>query len=263
MARADPVETFHLSFLKSILRVKKSTPNCFVYGELGQYPLALERKIKVIKFWIKIVSQDLECNSLVFKIYQEQLRLCNLNPNLVTWASLVRDMLNKYGLGNYWVAQNVGDKKVFLEFFKRRMYDVFLQEWNASVSATSEARLFKHIKIDFAFETYLDVLCKSLRIATTRIRLSSHMFMIERGRWTKVAREDRLCTVCSKVEDEYHCLVTCPRFVNERRGRLNEHLLARPSMYEFVKFLRSKSPIDIKNVGLLCLSVQIEYNNFV
>ena len=49
MRKADPIETFHLSFLKSILGVKTSTPNCFIYGELGAYPLILERKIRVIK----------------------------------------------------------------------------------------------------------------------------------------------------------------------------------------------------------------------
>ena len=50
LRKADPIETFHLSFLKSILGVKTSTPNCFIYGVLGVYPLIIERKTRVIKY---------------------------------------------------------------------------------------------------------------------------------------------------------------------------------------------------------------------
>ena len=257
------METFYLSFLKYILRVKRSTPNCFVYGELGQYPLYVERKICVIKYWAKIVSGDMSSNPLVLSIYQELLQVCTSNPAAVTWASLVRDLLNECGLGSYWVSQHVGDKKVFLEFFKRRVYDIYLQEWGASVLNTSDGRLFKSIKSTFVYEPYLDILTKSLRIATSRIRLSSHIFMIERGRWAKVERQERLCTVCNVVEDEYHCMIVCPRYANERRSRLSEILCTSPSLYEFTKFMKSKSFKDIKNVGLLALSVQIEHKKCI
>ena len=47
--KADSIETFHLEFLKSILRVKTSTTNIYVYGELGEYPLYIERKMRVFE----------------------------------------------------------------------------------------------------------------------------------------------------------------------------------------------------------------------
>ena len=75
---------------------------------------------------------------------------------MVTWASLVRDMLNKYGLGNYWIHQTVYNKKNFLEICRRRIQDTYLQEWDSSVRDTSSVRLFKYIKENFQFEPYLD-----------------------------------------------------------------------------------------------------------
>ena len=39
LCKADPMETFYMSFLKSILRVKLSTTNIYVYGEFGLVPL--------------------------------------------------------------------------------------------------------------------------------------------------------------------------------------------------------------------------------
>ena len=87
--------------------------------------------------------------------------------------------------------------------------------------------------------------------------------MIERGRWTKVERQDRLCTTCNVIEDEYHCMIVCPRYANERRSRLSYILNNNPSMYDFIMYMKSKCLHDIKNVGLLSLSVQIEHRKYI
>lgn len=47
------------------------------------------------------------------------------------------------------------------------------------------------------------------RLTATRLRLSSHNLEIERGRWCRKPREDRLCS-CGSVQDEQHMLDTCP-----------------------------------------------------
>ena len=111
--KADPIEKFHRSFLKYVLRVKSSTPNCFVYGELGVYPLYIERYIRIMSFWVKIINCSDKENSLLYRVYKE---LCNLtisNPREVTWASRVMGIPNKCGLGNIWVAQNIYSKTEF------------------------------------------------------------------------------------------------------------------------------------------------------
>ena len=42
-----------------------------------------------------------------------------------------------------------------------------------------------------------------------RLRLSSHFMPIETGRWTRMARENRLCTNCNVLGDERHFLYDC------------------------------------------------------
>ena len=61
---------------------------------------------------------------------------------------------------------------------------------------------------------------KLLRVANTKIRLSSHLFYIERGRWgkNKINAIDRKCQLCNTIEDEFHCLVECPRFKEIRKN---------------------------------------------
>ena len=260
---ADPIEVFHRGFLKSVLRVKDSTPDCFVYGELGIFPLYIERYTRVMSYWVNIINTDNADRSLVVRIYKELFQLTLTHPDKVTWASRVRDVLMKCGMGNFWITQRVTDKQHFLASFKRRLQDIYLQGWWENVEKTSSGRLFRYIKTDFVYEPYLDILDRNLRIALTKVRLSSHAFNIERGRWEKVDRENRLCDLCGIVEPEYHCLIECPRFVNEREGLLNATLIDCPGMNAFVRMFKSVKEDDMRNLGLLCFKVLIEYKTHV
>ena len=42
----DVIESLFLQFYKIILGVKKSTPNCILYGELGRFPIEVFVKIE-------------------------------------------------------------------------------------------------------------------------------------------------------------------------------------------------------------------------
>ena len=49
------------------------------------------------------------------------------------------------------------------------------------------------------------------------------------ARWgvRKIDRNDRKCDQCDDIEDEYHCLLICPKFVKERKGCLPDSVLKR------------------------------------
>jgi hypothetical protein len=255
--KAEPIERFHLSFLKSVLGVKSSTPNCFVYGEVGVYPLHVERKYKIIKFWIKILNASTD--SYMKKIYLELLMLNVEYPEKVTWVSLLKKMLFDYGFSYVWMWQYVDNDVKFLSEFKQRLHDLYIQEWRIKIDETSQHRLYKHIKENFEFEPYLHMINKGVRVSVTKIRLSSHLFLIERGRWAtrRMNVEERLCTQCNTIEDEFHCLVECTRFVNERKRLLPVSLRIRPSMFEFVKFIKCNESSAM--LGQLSMKVMKEY----
>lgn len=50
------LEKIHLDFLKGILKMKNSTPHSIVYGEFGKFPLEIQVKVRMIKYWSKILS---------------------------------------------------------------------------------------------------------------------------------------------------------------------------------------------------------------
>ena len=105
----------------------------------------------------------------------------------------------------------------------------------------------------------------SIRNAITRIRLSSHRYRIETGRWgnNRVQRDERVCEVCNVIESEYHVLMICPRFINERTERLPECMLTNPSEENFISMLKSKAMNVQLHLGLLCLDVQKQHLNYI
>ena len=56
--KADAVEHVHTQFCKSLLGVKTSTQNDFIYGELGRIDLKTIRIYSAVKFWLKILGAN-------------------------------------------------------------------------------------------------------------------------------------------------------------------------------------------------------------
>lgn len=259
----DSIESFHLSFLKNVLGVKKSTPGSFVYGEFGVYPLRIEIQIRVLKYWLKIIRPSMTYDNYVRKIYLE-LMLTNIYfPEKITWVTKVRDILFKCGMGFYWLRQKVCNENLFLNNVRQRLTDIYRQEWHCSIQDTSNNRIYKYLKNELTFEHYLNLPNQYLRIAITKIRLSSHLFNIERGRWKKVPLNERICDLCNVVEDEYHVFIECPRYKEIRGIYLPRTIITKPSMFAFINLFKCKNFPDIIKFGKLCAGIQKEHKIFL
>ena len=69
-SKSKEIERIHMKFCKRILGVKSSTCNMAIYGELGRYPLYINRYTRIIKFWCKIIYSD---NIIIKKLYEDML----------------------------------------------------------------------------------------------------------------------------------------------------------------------------------------------
>ena len=246
-AEAKKIETCHLSFLKHMLKVKKSTPNCFIYKECNKYPLYFDRIFRIINFWLKIIALD--DNEPLKVIYYTTIEINQSNSfdksNL--WAINVRNILFKYGFGYIWETQNLGVDKFFFSSFKKRLIDNFWQSNNADINSLSVHRLYRNIENN----DYLFSLSNNyIRVSLTRLRLGSHHLNVERGRWNKTLFADRKCNVCNDVEDEFHFVILCCKYIDLRKRFLPKSLYVNPSMYKFLQFLNSNNMSKLKNLGL-------------
>ena len=175
-------------------------------------------------------------------------------------------MLETNGVGCVWVNQGVQNINLFLAQLRERLQDCFVQKNNQDISLVSENRLYKQIKGGFCYKKYLaDIKEKYLRVSISKIRLGSHNFMIERGRWhsPKIPYAQRFCTCCNVVEDEYHDLLNCDKFKALRDRYFPKRLLIKPSMFKFVNFLQSFCDKEGKLFSVYCYKVIQEYQKTI
>lgn len=251
---SEAIERVHRDFMRSALRVKITTLNEFLYGELGRQPLYFTRYCRIVKYWFKILQSP--ARRLVYKLYQVQKGCIESNGNIVNWVSLLRDLLFRYGFGHVWLQQGVGDINSFMIIFKQRLVDCYNQTWHATLQDSRKAityRTFVHNCI--VPQVYLKSV-KNLkhRIAIVRLRLRNNHLRVETGSWngpTAVTYCRRFCIFCNQnqLEDEYHLVMTCPCYRELRQQYIPRYYRLRPSMYKFVLLMSTENVNLLNRLG--------------
>ena len=257
------LETFYLKFLKRALCVKRSTNTCMVLAETRQYPLAVDIQLNMVKLWIKILTCDKD--QLIWIAYDSMLKSKVHLSNSKCWTRKIQELLFRVGFGYIWENQMVPDVKKFLNMLKQRLQDIHIQECYSSIENNSRCMLYKHLKPVYSMENYLK--CnyhRDFRQYLTKLRLSSHKFLVERGRWVKpkINYHERLCTLCDEndIEDEYHILMKCKYFVNLREKYISKKYYKRPSMYKFQKLMNTTKR-ELYRLILFIKFIFKEYNS--
>jgi hypothetical protein len=52
-----------------------------------------------------------------------------MHPQKNSWAKSVKELLDHLGFSYVWLFQGVGNKTLFLKYFKSRLTDGFIQNW--------------------------------------------------------------------------------------------------------------------------------------
>ena len=241
-----------MMFCKQLLGVKTSTQNDFIYGELGRTDYYTRRLYIIIKYWFKIIHASERKNTKL--IYILMLNDMNERPNVKNWAVFVKNMLSNLGFFHVWAAQGVGDENKFLSIFRQSLSDNFVQTWNQRLNESSRAIFYRQICV-FQFQPYLEKIThKKFRNALSKIRLSSHTcrLHIESGRWNRphpIPRENRLCSVCNVLEDEFHLIFECTLYENERQHFIKPYYRRRYSMFKLIELFHSSNKTTLNKLG--------------
>ena len=175
------------------------------------------------------------------------------NPNIKNWCSSVKSLLCTLGFADAWLFQGVGNDTTFMSLVKQRLNDQFVQNWYSRLSTSSRAAFYRSIA-SFQFQPYLDLfnmskLCKAL----SRLRMSSHRLQIEAGRWNRPIRtpvNERKCSSCNKLEDEFHFVLECDLYSDLRRNLIHRKYWIRPNMEKFISLINSTNRSEIRKLGL-------------
>ena len=142
--KAPDVERIHTRFCRTLLGVKTSTHLSAPYCELGRKPLAVFRKLGIIRYWIKIIHTE---NSLFRNIYN---MLHNDVTNNLTyygnnWAYNVKTMLDNIGPSFIWDNKDTIDNIQYLEI-KQRIFDNVIQELIMSINTSTKLQAYSSFK---------------------------------------------------------------------------------------------------------------------
>ena len=197
-----------MRFCKDVLGVQRQTSNTGVLLELGRLPLTQYAKKNCIKNWRRIHIQG-KANKLVLLSHRESL------IKKLIWSESVSVCLNTMGIQ----VPKRGKKLLEVSAWDR-MSNIFYETTFVEMNREgSKLRRYKLLKTNIGWEGYLDEVKNfSRRRVITKIRLSNHRLMIEKGRHENLQRVDRVCPFCTQrvVEDEPHFIFDCPTYSHLR-----------------------------------------------
>ena len=84
-----------------------------------------------------------------------------------------------------------------------------------------------------------------------RLLTSSHRLRVETGRWGRpvIPYESRICTMCHKLDDEFHFLLECPRYHDMRRQYLPTYFRVRPSVFKCIELLNTNNDKTVRSLA--------------
>ena len=241
----QPLEKIHLDFMRNILKMKSSTPLVMVYGEFGRYPLEIQVKVRMIKFWSKLLTG--KNSKISFKMYLLLLYLHRNNIYSCKWILYIEKILQDVGLNYIWLSNNVTNIKWLCREVQNRLQMQYIQKWNSDVYNSPKCINYRIFKTDFKTELYFTELQSKFYIPIARIRTTNHRLPIERGRWENIERSQRFCTLCNRnaLGDEFHYLFECDFFKETRKTYLTRYYLRHANILKFQQLM------SLRNVKLL------------
>ena len=251
MHEAKDIELLHTKFCRRILGVKQSTNLVALYGELGRFPFTIIRKLRMLKYWQKILKMN--NNMLTKKVYymlKNDVDSNNFYINNSNWASQIKKLLDNLGFSDIWIYQFEID--IPFDLIKQRLLDSYKQSWYSDINNSNRLETYCRFKHNFNFEKYLDTITDSkLRRELSKFRLSSHQLAIEKGRYNNTPRDQRKCTCCNQnvIENEYHFLLVCQAYRQLRLKYFKPYFCSFPTLNKFDILMTSNSNVTLLNIS--------------
>ena len=188
----ERVRTFGL---KGFFNVSSHCQNYVFYGDTGRYPLYICHKIRVLKYWFRLLKMSM----LSEKGHHN-------------WVTDERDLLCMYGFVIVWMCKEVGSEKLLVRQMKERLIDCYKQHWHTEICNNQHMMFYSSSKSQIQPERFLNNKCfrRSLRNALIKMRLGDsqincHPYKFSRN---KTLLNCPFCT--TEEENEFHILFFCP-----------------------------------------------------
>ena len=219
-----PSEMLHIKVCKLILGVHKKSTNNAVRGELGRFPILITMLCLSIKYWYSLNDKCMKgCKSLVINALLDNRKLCETGT--FSWSSGINKLLKLINRLDIWYKPNIITPGNFNDTILCNLRLVYSNLWLNNINNYQpKLRSYCTFKKEFIIENYVTMFSRSVRAGFTKLRISAHNLMIEKGRHLKMQAHDRVCKLCdlNVIEDEFHFMMICPFYSTLRKTVLDE-----------------------------------------
>ena len=134
------------------------------------------------------------------------------NPLLLDAYSLSKTLYLNGTYSWYTFAENILNtkslKKTLLKNYENMFFEIL-----RSFNINNKRFLYSKIKTNYIIEPFIENSNFENRKLIVKMRISDHVLEIERGRYNKINREQRICRIChlNVIEDEEHFFFHCQK----------------------------------------------------
>ena len=244
----DILERVQLKFLKYTFKLKKSTPSHMIYGELGIMPISSDIKTRFISFWCKLIEnyENFKLSSHLYKVVHAMHEHKYLKS---AWIDNIKHLLCSLGFSGIWYTQSFISSNWLIKATKQKIKDIYIQDWNSTLSISSSSNNYRLFKDTFEASSYISTLSTYMCRRFLAFRTRNHRFPVEIGRWRGQPLHERKCKFClDDIGDEYHYLLTCRKFTEERKRYIKPYFFVHPNTIKYHEIMNTKNPQQLKNL---------------
>jgi len=109
-----------------------------ILGDFGEYPMRIQRQLKIIKYWLQVIS--LPDSRLIRGVY------IVIKQNNISWCHDVREKLTQCDMEDGYLADgHPSTDTYFMELIKARLQSKYCEIWAGDVNTMSwSGALSKH-----------------------------------------------------------------------------------------------------------------------
>ena len=182
------LESAYCKMLKCCLDVRCNVPNHIAFVETGFLPLRTLVHARQWKFYRRFQG-SIAPQSRRYKMLQIILE------SQTTFVGHYVKLSSKYSSAEEIITEGRSE-------LKRRVHHM-------ANTGHYKYRMYVEINPDLSPSPFFQVV-HPVANDIIRLRLGSHYFPIETGRWNRTPRQNRICTNCSVLGDEKHYIYYCP-----------------------------------------------------
>ena len=250
----ESIERVQLKFYKQTLGLKKSTPSNMIYGELGITPLDIDIHTRMVSFWTKLV-ENRGTNKLASFVYNMLSEMHNSRKIKSSWVEKIKSLLCSLGFSAVWYSQSFINSTWLIKAVNQKLKDIFIQTWRSKIEIESESNVYRIFKTNFEESKYITILSTLLCKRFLSFRTRNHKLPVETGRWKGVPYNERVCNLCHRdVGDEFHMVLICTYFKEERSKYIKPYFYRNPNILKFQQLMNTSEKKILIN---LCFFVKI------